>query len=77
MFKNPPANAGDARNMGSIPGSGRSTWRRKQQPAPAFLPGKFLGQRNLGGYYSPVHGVAKSWIQLSNKHTHIYITVHI
>ena len=52
-------------------------WRRKWQPTPAFLPGEFLGQRNLGGYYSPVHGVAKSWIQLSNKHTHIYITVHI
>ena len=50
MFKNPPANAGDARNMGSIPGSGRSTWRRKQQPAPAFLPGKFLGQWSLAGY---------------------------
>ena len=24
FVKNPPANAGDARNMGSIPGSGRS-----------------------------------------------------
>ena len=24
MVKNPPANAGDARDMGSIPGSGRS-----------------------------------------------------
>ena len=24
MVKNPPANAGDSRNMGSIPGSGRS-----------------------------------------------------
>ena len=24
MVKNPPANAGDARNMSSIPGSGRS-----------------------------------------------------
>ena len=25
MVKNPPANAGDVRNVGSIPGSGRST----------------------------------------------------
>ena len=25
-------------------------WRRKWQPTPAFLPGKFHGQRSLGGY---------------------------
>ena len=25
-------------------------WRRKQQPTPAFLPGKFHGQRSLEGY---------------------------
>ena len=25
VIKNPPANAGDARDMGSIPGSGRSS----------------------------------------------------
>ena len=27
-------------------------WRRKQQPAPIFLPGKFYGQRSLVGYSS-------------------------
>ena len=25
-------------------------WRRKWQPVPAFLPGKFHGQRSLEGY---------------------------
>ena len=45
--KNPPATAGDA---GSIPGSGRSPWRRKRQPTPVFLPGEFHGQRSLQGY---------------------------
>ena len=25
-------------------------WRRKWQPTPVFMPGKFLGQRNLEGY---------------------------
>ena len=25
-------------------------WRRKWQPTPAFLPGKFSGQRSLMGY---------------------------
>ena len=27
-------------------------WRRKWQPAPVFLPGKFQGQRSLAGYSS-------------------------
>ena len=27
-----------------------SIWRRKWQPAPLFLPGKFHGQRSLAGY---------------------------
>ena len=45
--KNSPA---DAENMGSIPGSGRSPWRREWQPTPVFLPGEFHGQRSLVGY---------------------------
>ena len=32
------------------PWVGRSPWRRKWQPTPVFLPGKFCGQRSLGGY---------------------------
>ena len=48
VVKNPRANAGDARDVGSIPGLGRSPWSRK--PTPVFLPGKFHGQRSLAGY---------------------------
>ena len=33
IYLTPPTNAG------SIPGSGRSLWRRHRQPAPVFLPG--------------------------------------
>ena len=51
VVKNPPVNAGDARDAGSIPGS------RKWQPTPVFLPGKFHGQRSL---VATVHGVAES-----------------
>ena len=40
-------NAGD---QGSIPGSGRSPWRRKWQSTPALLPGKSHGGRSLIGY---------------------------
>ena len=44
VIKNPLANAGD---VGSIPGSGRSLWRRNWQLVPVFLPGKSHGQRSL------------------------------
>ena len=40
MVKNPPANAGDARDMGLIPELGMPAWRKKWQPTPVFLPGR-------------------------------------
>jgi len=40
-------NVGD---LGSIPGLGKSPWRRAWQPTPVFLPGEFHGQRSLAGY---------------------------
>ena len=55
---NPPATAGDAKDPGSIPGSGRSPGVGKWQLAPVSLPGKFNG---WGGSWRPaVYGVAKS-----------------
>ena len=50
VVKNPPANAGDKRDTGLIPGSRRPPWRRKWLPTPVFLPEKFHGQRSLVGY---------------------------
>ena len=47
MVKNLPADAGDT---SSIPALGRSSWRRKWQSTPVFLPGKSHGQRALEGY---------------------------
>ena len=44
MVNNPPANAGDMGDTGSIPGLGRC--RMKWQPTPVFLPGKSHGQRS-------------------------------
>ena len=49
MIKNPPANAGNGRDVGSIP-VGKILWRRKWQPTPVFLPGESHGQRSLVGY---------------------------
>ena len=45
--KNLPAMLGDP---GLIPGSGKIPWRRKCQPTPVLLPGKFHGLRTLIGY---------------------------
>ena len=50
MVKDPPANAGDLRDEGSISGSGRSRRKRAQQPTPVFLPRESHGQRVLAGY---------------------------
>ena len=49
MVKNPPANAGDIRDAGSIPGSGRSL-EKGMTTHSSFLPGKSHGQRSLAGY---------------------------
>ena len=40
VVKNLSANAGDIRDLGLIPGSGRFPWRRAWQPTPVFLPGE-------------------------------------
>ena len=49
VVKNPPTNAGDTRDAGSIPRSGRSPGRENGNPL-LFLPGKPHGQRSLPGY---------------------------
>ena len=76
MVKNPPANAWDSGDSSSILGSGRFPWRRKWQPTLVFLPGESHVQRSLTG---TVHGVAKSWTQLSywaHMHAQSYTNYH-
>ena len=55
MAKNPPANAGDIRTVGLIPGLQRFPWRKEWRPTLVFLPGEFHGWRSLIGY-SPEGG---------------------
>ena len=50
MVKNLPASAGDAGDLGSIPGSGRSPGGGKGNPVQYFLPGESHGQRSLAGH---------------------------
>ena len=59
MVKNPPTNAGDTRNVGSIPGSGRSPGREHGNPLQysclenpmnrGDLQAESTGQRSLTG----------------------------
>ena len=55
MVKNLPANAEGTRDVGSIPGLGRSPGGRTWQPTQIFLPGESHGQRSLVGYGSQGH----------------------
>ena len=50
VIKNPPANAGDTRDAGSIPGLGRLPGVGNGDLLQYFLPGKFHGLRSLEGY---------------------------
>ena len=45
MVKNLPAK----QNTGFDSWVGKIPWRRKWQPTPVFLPGKYHGQRSLAG----------------------------
>ena len=48
VVKSWPANAGDVRDAGSIPGLGRSPGGEAWQPTPVFLPEESHRQRSLG-----------------------------
>ena len=51
VVKNLPANAGDIRDTGSVPGLGRSS-EGGYDNLLVFLPGEFHGQRSLV-FYTP------------------------
>ena len=55
MVKNLPANAGDVRDVGLIPGSGRSPGEGHDQPTPIFFPGESHGQKSLVRYSPEGH----------------------
>ena len=47
VVRNPPANAGDLRDTGLIPGLRRFPWRRAWQPTLVFSPGESHGQKRV------------------------------
>ena len=61
MVKNPLSNAGDIRDTGSIPGSGRSPGRGHGNP----LHYSFMeNPMDRGAWWATVHRVSKSWTKL-------------
>ena len=61
MVKNPPANAGDVRDAGSIPGSGRSPGKGDGNPLQYSC---LENPMDRGAWQVIVHGVTKNWTQL-------------
>ena len=61
VVKNLPVNAGDIRDMGSIPGLGRSPGGGHGNPLQYSCLGNPMDRRI---WQALVHGVVKSWTQL-------------
>ena len=57
MVKNQPANEGDVRNTGLIPGSGRSPGEGHGNP---LQYSRLENPMDRGAWWATVHGVAKS-----------------
>ena len=62
MVKNPPANAGDEGDMGSIPGSGRSPAGGNGNPLQYSC---LENSMDRGAWQGTVHGVTQSQTRLS------------
>ena len=66
---NPPANAGDRRDVGSIPGGREDPLEGRSPRGGHGNPLQYSCLENLmdrGGWQATVHLVPKSWIQLSD-----------
>ena len=63
VVKNPPANAGDRRDKGSFPGSGRSPGEGNGDPLQYSCLGNPMDR---GAWRAMVHGVTKSQTQLKD-----------
>ena len=71
QVKNPSAIAGDSRDTGLIPESGRSPGRGNGNPLQYFC---LEISMDRGAWWATVLGVAKSWTRLSMHTTASYFT---
>ena len=67
MVKDPPANAGNRRDMGSIPGSDRSPGGGHGNPLQYF---SLENPMDRGAWWAMVHRVAESQTQLKQLRMH-------
>jgi len=63
VVKNLPASSGVTGHLGSTPGSGRSPGRGNGNP---FQYSCLENAMDRGAWQTTIHGVAKTWIQLSD-----------
>ena len=72
VVKNLPANEGDVREVGSIPGLGRSPGKGYRNPLPYSC---LENPMDREAWWATVHGVAKSWTWLKwlSTHTHSHL----
>ena len=73
MVKNLPANEEDARDVGLIPGLGRFPGGGNGNPLQYSC---LENSMDRGAWWDTVHGVTKSWTQLS-MHIHIYYVLRL
>ena len=70
MVKNPPANAEDIRDAGSVPGSGRSTGGHHNNPLQYSC---LENPTDRGAWWATVHRVTKSEARLKQLGRHIRV----
>ena len=74
MVNNLAANVGDIRDVGSIPGSSRSPRRGHGNP---LQPSCLENLMDRGAWRAIVYGVAKSWTQLKQLSTNIWVYIYM
>ena len=73
LVKTLPANAEDIRDVGSIPGLGRSPRGGNGNPLPYSC---LENPMDRGTRWATVHGPVKRWTQLSIEHIHTHTHTH-
>ena len=73
VVKNPPANAGDTRDEGPIPGLGKSPGGAYGNP---LQYSSLKNPMNMGAWRATVHGVAKSQTRLKQLSMHTGMARH-
>ena len=74
MIKNPPTSAGDLRDEGSIPGSGRSSGVGSGNPLQYSC---LQNSMDRGAWQAIVHGAAKSQTRLSTSLTEMFVSAGV